>query len=78
MAEVTINSKKLTVQGNVRRQFYNVTGNNTNTLTTGLRTILQVNVEPVATNPPTVSSSGGTVTFASGGAFTAGVEVVGT
>jgi hypothetical protein len=78
MAEVTQNSVRFNVNGNRRDQYYNVTGASGNTLTTGLNNIFQVNVGPLATNPPTVTASGGVVTFTSSGTFTnALVQVVG-
>lgn len=79
MAEVTINGSVIyNVIGSRRQQLYNVTGTNGDTLTTGLRSIRQVNVQVTATNPPTgVTDSGGVVTFVSGGAFTTDVEVIG-
>jgi phage tail sheath gpL-like len=78
MAEVTLNgTTRFNVIGNRRQQLYNVTGGTGNTLTTGLNNIIQVNIEDVATNPPTVTHTGGVVTFTSGGTFTTGVEVIG-
>jgi len=79
MAEVTINKKYYNVVGSRRSNLYNVDGTSGSTLTTGLQQIQQVNVQPVATNPPTVAVSGGVITFTSGGAFTGvPVEVIGT
>ena len=79
MAEVTINKRYYNVVGSRRSNLYNIDGDTGKTLTTGLQQIQQVNVSPVATNPPTVSVSGGVVTFASSGAFTGvEVEVIGT
>jgi hypothetical protein len=80
MAEVTQNNNpRFNVIGKLRHQLYNVTGGTGNTLTTGLNSIIQVNVQTVGTNPPTtVANSGGVVTFTSGGTFTAmNVEVIG-
>ncbi len=78
MAAVTVNSKRYNMIGSRRQRIFNVTGNNTNTLATGLNTIDHVNVQLTTTNPPTnVAVSGGTITFSSGGAFTTSVEVIG-
>src|SRR5438034_11555769 len=56
MAAVTIvGSPVYNVVGSRRSQLYRVTGNTTNTLDVGLRTINEINVEPTATNPPTVT-----------------------
>jgi hypothetical protein len=79
MAEVTINKKYYNVIGSRRQNLYNIDGDTGKTLTTGLQQIQQVNIQPVATNPPTASVSGGVITFASSGAFTGvPVEVIGT
>ena len=79
MAEVTYNKKYYNVIGSRRQNLYNVDGNTGSTITTGLQQIQQVNIQPVATNPPTASVSGGVVTLTSGGAYTGvPVEVIGT
>lgn len=39
MPAVTINSAKYTVQGNMRSNFYNITGNSGDTLTVGMNTV---------------------------------------
>ncbi len=83
MAAVTIvGSPVYNVVGSRRSQLYRVTGTTTNTLDIGLRTINEINVEPTATNPPTVTfaaqGQGTRITFTSGGAFTnVGLEVIG-
>lgn len=78
MAEVTQLSRYYNVAGSKRSVLYRISGGNGDTLTTGLKSINQVNVEPNATNSPTASESGGVVTFASGGAFAnVGIEVIG-
>lgn len=78
MAAVTVNSRYVNVIGSRRQMLYNVTGGTGNTLATGLNNIQEVNVQLTATNSPSaVSTSGGTVTFTSGGTFTTNVEVIG-
>ena len=78
MAAVTQLSARFNVVGNRRSQLYRISGGTGDTLTTGLNSIIEVNVEPNATNSPTVASSGGVITFTSGGAYTnVGVEVIG-
>ena len=79
MAEVTQTvAADFIIVGRRRQQTYRFSGRSGDVLTTGLINILSVELEPVATNPPTVTKSGGVVTFTSGGAFTAvGVQVTG-
>ena len=85
MAAVTVvGSPVYNVVGSRRSQLYRVTGNTTNTLDIGLRTINEVNVEPNATNSPTITFAalspgpGTRITFTSGGAFTnVGIEIIG-
>lgn len=78
MAEVTVNSRYYNIVGSKRSNLYNVSGSSGDVLTTGMLAIKQVNVQPVATNPPTVAAVGGVVTFTSGGAFASvPVEVIG-
>jgi hypothetical protein len=45
MAAVTINSAKYTVMGNLRANFYNITGNTGDTLTVGMFNVKMVNSE---------------------------------
>lgn len=84
MAAVTINTQKFTVLGNVRAEFYNITGANGQTLSSNLENVLMVNVQLTATNPPSaVAVTGGgsaasVVTFTAGGTFTTNVELIGT
>ena len=78
MAAVTIISQRFDVFGNRRVQSYRITGGNGDTLTTGLNSIIEVDNENIATNPATVSISGGVVTFASSGTYTnMGVQITG-
>lgn len=80
MAAVTVNSVYYNVVGSKRSQLYSVTGTSGDTLTTGLYSVKGVNVQPVATNPPTITFTGNPVviTFTSGGVFTAvPIEVIG-
>ena len=78
MAAVTINSRTVNVAGSLRELVFNITGANAGTLVTGLNTIKYVGVTPVTTNSPSnVATSGGTVTFTAGGAFTTTVNVIG-
>lgn len=84
MAAVTINSNKYNVNGSLRDQYYNLTGNNGDTLTIGLFTVRKVNTQ-VGTAITAITTAAGTnpgtttITFATGGgAFTAEqVQVVG-
>jgi hypothetical protein len=45
MAAVTINSAKYTVMGNMRSNFYNITGNTGDTLTVGMYVVRMVDSE---------------------------------
>lgn len=45
MPAVTINSAKYTVMGNMRSNFYNITGNSGDTLTVGMFNVKMVNSE---------------------------------
>ena len=46
MAAVTINSVKYNVNGNLRDQFYNISGNSGDTLTVGLFTVRKIDTNP--------------------------------
>lgn len=50
MAAVTVNSKKFNVNGSLRDQYYNVTGNTGDTLTVGLNAVKKINADPAITS----------------------------
>lgn len=50
MAAVTVNSKKFNVNGSLRDQYYNVTGNTGDTLTVGLNAVKKINADPEITS----------------------------
>jgi len=84
MAAVTVNSRKQTVQGNIRVIYFNVTiASSGDTLNTGLPAVNSVNAQPATNTPTVIAQSGGgttpiTLTFTTGGAYTGNLEVVGT
>lgn len=84
MAAVTINGPiKYNVNGSLRDQYYNITGATGDTLTVGMTTVRQVNVEPATITGYSVAAGPNpgqsVITFTTGGgAFTAtDVQVLG-
>lgn len=84
MAAVTVNTRKQTVEGNVRKLYLNVTIATTgDTLNTGLEAVLFAQAQPATNLPTVIAQSGGgttpiTLTFTIGGAYTGNLEIVGT
>lgn len=75
MAAVTVVRRRSNVAGARKEKTFTITGTDTNTLDTRMRTVEHVSIGP-GTNAPTVaaqSAVGGyiTLTFTAGGAFTA-------
>jgi hypothetical protein len=83
MAAVTVAQTVFNVIGKLRQNFYDVAGNNGDTLTVGLTTVHKVNVDPGTITSWTIAAGSvvGTtvITFVTGGgAFTdTDVEVLG-
>lgn len=64
--------------GSQKLRTFNITGDNAKTLATGLKSIKFASARLTGTNDPSVlATSGGTITFTAGGAFTTDVEVIG-
>jgi len=70
MADATVNSCTITVQGNKRVVLANLTWDNTYTYATGLHKIDCVSFEPTTAAAHGVTISGGTINLVSGGALT--------
>lgn len=83
MAAVTVNTRKQTVEGNVRKLYLNVTlATSGDTLNTGLESVLVAIPQPATNSPTVIASSGGgttpvTLTFTTGGAWTGNLYVAG-
>lgn len=81
MAAVTINSAKYTVMGNMRANFYNITGNTGDTLTVGMSNVKMVNSEgSVVTAYATAAAGNGQTTITLTGTLgtNTDLEVIGT
>ena len=79
MAAVTVNTKKLNVNGSMRDNAYNITGADTNTLDVGLYNVRGVTLEPSTITAYTLTAAtpnaGMTrITFSASGPFT-GVDL---
>lgn len=80
MAAVTINNQKFNVNGSLRDNFYNVTGNSGDTQVVGLFTVRQVSADPlvtaysVASATPAVGFCTITYTLSAPGTFNVQVE----
>jgi hypothetical protein len=84
MAAVTVNSVKYNVNGSLRDQYYNITGNSGDTLTVGLSTIREVNHQSGSSMSSITTAAGSnsqtTITFTTTGAVAitaANVQVIG-
>lgn len=84
MAAVTVNTRKQTVEGNIRAIYFNVTlATSGDTLNTGLESVLFASAQPATNAPTVIAQSGGgttpvTLTFTTGGAWTGNLKVSGT
>jgi hypothetical protein len=78
MAAATIANKHEAVFGNYRVMFADVTiANNGDTWVTGMKKILAMSLDPTTNASVGATKSGGTITFASGGALTMSVFAIG-
>lgn len=84
MAAVTVNTRKQTVEGNMRKLYLNITIATTgDTLNTGLESVVYAQAQPATNTPTVIAQTGGgttpvTLTFTTGGAYTGNIEIVGT